>query len=153
MSIGSATNQHIHAHWYGNLLTTPCILVCLDKDAAGVEAAQHLATISQVVRLVPIPVEERPQRVLSPHWSRQHVGLVIAHPRCPKPIRRRAKQVRFAPTQVQCILMANQSRADQLPEPDSTDTGSGVLSANKSAVITALLNASRIARAAPMVFS
>jgi DNA primase len=55
-SIGSASNWRIHARWYGKLLIASRILICTDSDAAGAEAAQHLATISRAVRLMHIPV-------------------------------------------------------------------------------------------------
>ena len=55
-SIGSASNRHINLRWYGKLLAAPRLLICMDADAAGEEAAAEIMTISHAVKRVQVPV-------------------------------------------------------------------------------------------------
>lgn len=55
-AIGSASHARIDSRWYSALLATPRILVCMDGDAAGVKAAAELASLSQVIRVVQVPI-------------------------------------------------------------------------------------------------
>ncbi len=54
-SIGSASNQHINFRWYGKLLAAPRLLVCMDADAAGQQAAAKIIDMSHAGRNVQIP--------------------------------------------------------------------------------------------------
>ena len=77
-SIGSASNWRIHARWYGKLLTPPSILVGLDSDAAGIAAAQHLATISQAIRVMQIPAGKDLNEFYLCHGRDGVLGLVVS---------------------------------------------------------------------------
>ena len=55
-SIGSASNCHINLRWYGKLLTAPRLLVCMDADEAGENAAAEIATLSSAVERVQVPM-------------------------------------------------------------------------------------------------
>lgn len=57
-SIGSASNGRINHRWYGRLLVAPQLLVCMDSDQAGVNAAAEIALISSAVRVVQVPNEK-----------------------------------------------------------------------------------------------
>ena len=55
LAIGSAANARIDRRWYGRLLTAPRILVRMDADVAGENAAKQLAAVSNAVRCVQVP--------------------------------------------------------------------------------------------------
>jgi DNA primase len=58
MSIGSASNRRTNHRWFGMLLSAPRILVCMDTDQAGINAAAEIAMISSAVRIVQVPNEK-----------------------------------------------------------------------------------------------
>lgn len=57
-SIGSASNRQINRRWFGALLSAPRILVCMDTDQAGINAAAEITMISSAVRSVQVPTEK-----------------------------------------------------------------------------------------------
>jgi DNA primase len=57
-SIGSVSNRRINHRWFGTLLCAPKILVCMDTDTAGINAAAEIAMISSAVRVVQVPKEK-----------------------------------------------------------------------------------------------
>lgn len=57
-SIGSASNKHINHRWFGALLSAPQILVCMDTDQAGINAAAEIMMISSAVRVIQVPSEK-----------------------------------------------------------------------------------------------
>ena len=54
-SIGSASNRRINHRWFGTLLSAPQIIVCMDTDPAGINAAAEIALISSAVRVIQVP--------------------------------------------------------------------------------------------------
>jgi Toprim-like len=57
-SIGSASHRHINLRWYGRLLAAPRLLVCMDADAAGMNAAAEIALVSGAARAFQVPHEK-----------------------------------------------------------------------------------------------
>lgn len=55
-SIGSASNCRINRRWFGKLLATPRLLICMDADEAGEKAASEIAILSQAVKRVQVPL-------------------------------------------------------------------------------------------------
>ncbi|MEO8393345.1 MAG: toprim domain-containing protein [Chloroflexota bacterium] len=82
-SIGSASNQRINLRWHGKLISSPCILVSMDVDKAGVQAATELATISSAVKIIQVPTGKdmnefylRAGQQLASEWLKQVSELV-----------------------------------------------------------------------------
>lgn len=57
-SIGSASNRRINHRWFGALLSAPQILVCMDTDQAGINAAAEIAMLSSAVKIIHVPKEK-----------------------------------------------------------------------------------------------
>jgi DNA primase len=55
-SIGSAANKHTNPRWFPKFITAPSILVCMDADEAGENAAFHIHGLSQAAKCIRIPL-------------------------------------------------------------------------------------------------
>jgi DNA primase len=54
-AIGSAANKRINMRWFPKFINAPSILICMDADQAGQEAAEQISGLSQAVKCVRVP--------------------------------------------------------------------------------------------------
>jgi DNA primase len=77
-SMGSASHRHINPRWYRKLIVVPSLLICMDVDEAGQNAAAEIKTLSRAAKRIHVPVGKdinefylRAGKPLATEWLKQ----------------------------------------------------------------------------------